>query len=216
MITKPIIAFSDSSHAMENRRREQKQKSLEYLQGLGISKEDIITIIEEWIRDFVTFVENQIYSAQDRQKEFEYKKWYPYDLQRSDVHKMIDRVIEEFVPSSDEITRDGNQYLEIVNLISSMFIEYMNELKETHRIHVRIEGTDKTHSKVVRFRKHMEGLYTMVTPETVYSVWAWLVPKEKDGSERARWLEESLFETVGRGVEVTSAIAVLMMLMYVR
>jgi len=192
---------------MQNRWREQKQKSLEYLQGLGLSKEDIITIIEEWIQDFVNFVENQIHTAQDGQKESEYKKWYPYNLLGSDVDRMIDRVIEKFVPNSDKITRAGNQYLETVNLISTMFIEYMNELKETHRVRVRIEGTNKTYSKVIRYRKHIEGLYSRWTPDIVYSVWDWLVPKEKEGSERARWLDESFFETVGRGVEVTSAIA---------
>jgi len=52
---------------------------------------------------------------------------------------------------------------------------------------------------------YLSGLDGLWTPDDEPGLGHWIFPKEREGSERARWLEESMFETVGRGVPVTHA-----------
>jgi predicted DNA-binding antitoxin AbrB/MazE fold protein len=118
---------------------------------LDIDEKGIISIIEERLQDIVNSIENQIQNAQNSQREIEYKKWYPYEIQDVDWDAMMDRVIEQLIPNSDEIDHASDQYQEIIQRLTPILSESMCKLKDGRRVRVRIETTGKTYSKAVQY-----------------------------------------------------------------
>jgi hypothetical protein len=188
-------------------KREGKEDSSGDLQRLGISNEDIIDIIEERIQDIVNFIENLIYNAENSQKESEYKKWYPYELGSDDKNPILDEIISSLIlhDGNDNITK--TQYTEILYLVGTVLAECMRELKDTYTVRVRIEDTNYTYSRVVLYKRELEGFNLKWTPFGNFGLGEWLIPVEEDDSEKQQWLQESMTDTIGKGVIVKLAMA---------
>ncbi len=182
------------------------KESFEYLKQHGISIEDIENIIEEKIEEIVSLIENEIHNADKEQKESVYKKWYPYHWLSADEDPILERVIKQVISDDDRSRLSPEEYTHICNnLIIPAFSTILVKTKESRRVRGRLEATDKPFSRIICFVFHLSGLSGTWIPGDEPSLGRWLFPKEREGSERARWLEESMFETVGRGVPVTHA-----------
>jgi hypothetical protein len=154
----------------------------------------------------VSVIENEIHTAEKGQKESVYKKWYPYYLRTTDRRIIYDRAIKQFFPDVDESRLSTEEYTHIYNdLTLPAFHAVFVKTKESRRVRGRLEATGKPFSRVICFVRHLSGLIGTWTPGDEPGLGHWVFPKEREGSERARWLEERMFETVGRGVPVTHA-----------
>ncbi len=189
------------------RRHERKQEPSGDLQRLDISKKVIIDIIEERIQDIVNFIENQIHNAQNGQREIEYKKWYPYNIRSDDWKAIRYDAIKRLIHHDEKHTITDAQCDEISHSLARVIPECMRELKDTYTVRVRIEDTDHTYSRVVLYKTELAGFYLKWTPFEDFGLGQWLIPVEESDDEKHQWLQESMTETIGKGVIVKFAVA---------
>lgn len=186
-------------------REEHERAALKYIQERGVTLDDTVTVAEEMIHDTVRSIERQIHDAQTGQKKLEYKKWYPYNID-ADFMVAIENEIVRRLFCDKECDPASDEFREKYRSIDPIFTMILREIKPTHEVSIEIEGK-QPYTMVVHYLQNLERSYTSFVIDRFYGFGRWLVPVEKDGSERKRWLQESLFETIGRGVKVAKAIA---------
>ncbi|MFW9808101.1 MAG: hypothetical protein ACFFE6_01865 [Candidatus Thorarchaeota archaeon] len=186
-------------------RKEHQRAALKYIQERGVSLDDTVTVVEEMIHDTVRSIEKQIHKARSGRKELEYKKWYPYNID-ADYMVAIENEIVRCFFCDDECDPSSDEYKEKCRSVAPIITIVLDEVKQTHEVSIEIEGREPD-QMVVHYQQELERFYQKYVFGTSYGFGCWLVPVEEDGSERKRWLQESLFETIGRGVKVTKAIA---------
>ncbi|MFW9768450.1 MAG: hypothetical protein ACFFF9_08780 [Candidatus Thorarchaeota archaeon] len=186
-------------------RKEHQRAALRYIQERGVSLDDTVTVAVEMIHDTVRSIEKQIHEAQSGQKELEYKKWYPYNIDGNYMVAIESEIVRRFF-CDDECDPSSEEYKEKCRSVAPIVSMILYEIKQTHEVSIEIEGREP-YQIVVHYLQRLEKFYTSFVIDRFYGLGCWLVPVEEDGSERKRWLQESLFETIGRGVKVTKAIA---------
>lgn len=197
-----VIALSDSIGTMLKTR---ERDALKYIQERGVTLDNIVNVAEEMIHNKVRFIEKQIHDAQNGHKELEYKKWYPYNIDADFMVAIGNGVIHRFF-SDKECDPTSDEYKEMRSSISLVVQISLDEVKHTHEVDIEMED-GQPYKMIVHYQQELERFYTRFVIDRFYGFGCWLIPVEEDGSERRRWLQESLVETIGRGVKVTKAIA---------
>jgi len=182
-----------------------ERDALKYIQERGVSIDNVVNVAEEMIHNKVRLIEKQIYDAQNGHKELEYKKWYPYNIDADFMVAIGNEVIRRFF-CDKECDPTSDEYREMRSPISLVVQISLDEVKHTHEVSIEIED-GQPYKMVVHYQQELERFYTNLVIDRFYGFGCWLIPVEEDGSERKRWLQESLVETIGRGVKVTKAVA---------
>jgi hypothetical protein len=196
------ITLFDSIRTMLKTR---ERDALRYIQERGVSIDNIVNVAEEMMHNRVRFIEKQIYDAQNGYKELEYKKWYPYNIDSNFMATVENEVVRRFF-SDKECDPTSDDYREMGDSMTLVVQMSLYEVKHTHEVDIEVED-GQPYKMVVQYQQELERFYTRFVIDRFYGLGRWLIPVEVDGSERRRWLQESLVETIGRGVKVTKAIA---------